>query len=102
MKVSVDCQPSVLRIDESLSPASLDSVIVAERDMKVDKYTSGSPLHSPECLEADQVTSVFLQCCIYSRSLRVYSPFLPNPQPRKALISPFDERGPSSSSFPFE
>lgn len=55
VKTSVDCQPSVLRIDESLSPASLDSVIAAERDIKVDKYTSISPIRSPECLQADQL-----------------------------------------------
>uniref|UniRef100_A0A5B7ABS5 Beta-amylase n=1 Tax=Davidia involucrata TaxID=16924 RepID=A0A5B7ABS5_DAVIN len=54
-KASLDCQPSVLRIDESLSPASLDSVVVAERDMKSDKYTSASPINSPECLEPDQL-----------------------------------------------
>lgn len=55
-KGSVDCQPSVLRIDESLSPASLDSVVVTERDTKGEKYTSTSPISSAECLEADQVT----------------------------------------------
>ncbi|KAA8521051.1 hypothetical protein F0562_011796 [Nyssa sinensis] len=54
-KASLDCQPSVLRIDESLSPASLDSVVVAERDAKSDKYTSASPINSPECLEPDQL-----------------------------------------------
>lgn len=54
-KGSLDCQPSVLRIDESLSPASLDSVVVTERDTKSEKYTSTSPISSAECLEADQL-----------------------------------------------
>lgn len=55
IKASLDCQPSVLRIDESLSPASLDSVVVAEKDMKSDKYANTSPINSPECFEADQL-----------------------------------------------
>lgn len=55
VKATMDCQPSVLRIDESLSPASLDSVVIAERDTKSEKYTSASPINSVECLEADQL-----------------------------------------------
>ncbi|GMQ03759.1 hypothetical protein CsSME_00049431 [Camellia sinensis var. sinensis] len=55
VKATLDCQPSVLRIDESLSPASLDSVVVAERDTKSEKYTSASPMNSSECLGADQL-----------------------------------------------
>ncbi|XP_031284255.1 beta-amylase 8 [Pistacia vera] len=55
MKTAVECQPSVLRIDESLSPASLDSVVIPERDTRTDKYTSASPINSVECLEADQL-----------------------------------------------
>ncbi|KAL8536606.1 hypothetical protein ACS0TY_011980 [Phlomoides rotata] len=54
MRSSVDCQPSAHRVDENLSPASLDSV-VAERDAKVDKYSSASAIDSPECLEARQL-----------------------------------------------
>ncbi|KAI3468492.1 hypothetical protein Pfo_025155 [Paulownia fortunei] len=54
MRSSVDCQPSALRVDENLSPASLDSV-VAERDAKLDKYSSASAINSPECLEAGQL-----------------------------------------------
>lgn len=54
-KPSLDSHASLLRIDESLSPASLDSVVVAERDFKADKYASASPINSPECVEADQV-----------------------------------------------
>lgn len=54
-KASLDCQPSVLRIEENLSPASFDSVLVAERDLKSDKYASVSPVNSVECLEADQL-----------------------------------------------
>lgn len=55
VKASMDCQASVLRIDESLSPASLDSVVIAERDTNSEKYASASPLNSVECLEADQL-----------------------------------------------
>ncbi|KAK9276445.1 hypothetical protein L1049_005978 [Liquidambar formosana] len=55
VKASLDSQPSVLRIDESLSPASFDSVVVAERDTKSEKCTSASPINSAECLEADQL-----------------------------------------------
>lgn len=55
VKATLDCQPSVLRIDDNLSPASLDSVVIAERDTKSEKYTSASPVNSVECLEADQV-----------------------------------------------
>lgn len=54
MRPSVDCQPSTLRVDENLSPASLDSV-VAERDAKLDKYSSASARDSPECLKTGQV-----------------------------------------------
>lgn len=54
VRSSVDCQPSALRVDETLSPASLDSV-VAERDAKLDKYSSASVIDSPECLKAGQV-----------------------------------------------
>ncbi|XP_042505711.1 beta-amylase 8 [Macadamia integrifolia] len=54
-KPSLDCQPSVLRMDESLSPASLDSVVVVDRDTKREKYTTVSSINSPECLEADQL-----------------------------------------------
>lgn len=54
IKAALDCQPSVLRIDESLSPASLDSVVITERDAKNEKYTALSPLNAAHCLE-DQV-----------------------------------------------
>lgn len=59
-KSSLDCQPPVLQIDqinESLSPASLDSIVVTERETKSDKYTNSSPnpISSPDCLEANQL-----------------------------------------------
>lgn len=54
-KASLDGQPSVLRIDDSLSPVSFDSVVVAERDTKSEKYASASPMNSPACLGADQL-----------------------------------------------
>lgn len=65
VKATMDCQPSVLRIDESLSPVSLDSVVLAERDTKSEKYASASPINSVECLEADQV-NLFTNSCDYT------------------------------------
>lgn len=70
MKASLDFQPAVLRIDESLSPASLDSVVVPDRDREGDKFTSGSAINSPGCLEPDQVTSLAL--CILKVNLDVH------------------------------
>lgn len=55
IKTSLDSQTSFLRIDESLSPSSLDSVVVAERDPKNDNYTNSSPINSPECVDAEQL-----------------------------------------------
>ncbi|KAL6533694.1 Beta-amylase 8 [Orobanche hederae] len=53
MRSSVDGHHSSLRVDENLSPTSLDSV-VAERDAKLDKYSSPSAIN-PLCrLEAGQ------------------------------------------------
>lgn len=53
VKAAIDSHPPTgLRIDESLSPASLDSVVIAERN---EKYTSTSPIDPVECVEADQV-----------------------------------------------
>ncbi|XVF89521.1 hypothetical protein PTKIN_Ptkin19aG0136300 [Pterospermum kingtungense] len=51
---TLDCQPPVVRIDESLSPASLDSVVIAERDTRTEKYPSASAINSVECLELIQ------------------------------------------------
>lgn len=65
MRSSVDCQPSAHKVDENLSPASLDSV-VAERDAKVDKYSSASAINSPECLEAGPVYSSFFLFFFFS------------------------------------
>lgn len=62
MKASLDSQASLLRIDESLSPASLDSVVVAERDIKSEKYGNASPLNSSVCVEADQVKQLKILC----------------------------------------
>lgn len=55
MKASFDCQPTVLGIDENLSPASLDSIVVSEMETKSEKYTSASNIDSPESLEAHQL-----------------------------------------------
>ncbi|XP_009589916.1 beta-amylase 8 [Nicotiana tomentosiformis] len=54
-RASMDCQPSVPRINESLSPASFDSIVVTESDTKADKFTSTSTMNSTECLEAGQL-----------------------------------------------
>lgn len=55
-KASLDHQASVFRIEESLSPASIDSVVVAESGIiKNEKYVNPSPINSLECVEADQV-----------------------------------------------
>ncbi|KAG9452912.1 hypothetical protein H6P81_005816 [Aristolochia fimbriata] len=54
MKSPLDCQPPILRV-ESLSPASLDSVVVPERDTKNEKFANSSPVNSPDCLEADHL-----------------------------------------------
>ncbi|XP_062095716.1 beta-amylase 8 [Humulus lupulus] len=59
-KGTLDSQtPSALRIDESLSPTSLDSVVIAEKETKNEKYSSTSPINSAECLEADQLIQDF-------------------------------------------
>ncbi|CAA0812021.1 Beta-amylase 8 [Striga hermonthica] len=50
---SLECQPSSLRIDEDLSPTSLDSIVV-ERNANLDKYSSPSAINSIECLETGQ------------------------------------------------
>ncbi|KAM7261542.1 hypothetical protein ACFE04_020619 [Oxalis oulophora] len=58
-KAQLDCQQaSVFRIDDSMSPASLDSVVIAGADSNTrsdnnNKYAS--PINSVECLEADQL-----------------------------------------------
>ncbi|CAK9324440.1 unnamed protein product [Citrullus colocynthis] len=58
IKAALDCQPSVLRIDESLSPASLDSVVITERDAKNEKYTALSPLNAAHCLEDQLIQDI--------------------------------------------
>ncbi|XP_021903090.1 beta-amylase 8 [Carica papaya] len=55
VKPALDGQQSILRINESLSPASLDSVVITERDTRSERYTSASPINSVECLQADQL-----------------------------------------------
>ncbi|PNX54888.1 beta-amylase 8-like protein [Trifolium pratense] len=48
-------QPPVIRIDECLLPASIGSVLIAERDSRNGKYASVSLINSFDCLEADQL-----------------------------------------------
>ncbi|XP_074264520.1 beta-amylase 8-like isoform X1 [Silene latifolia] len=55
MKAPLDCQPTALRIDENLSPASLYSVVVTDMETKSEKYTSTSNVDSAESLEAHQL-----------------------------------------------
>lgn len=55
-KASLECQHPILRIDENLSPVSLDSVVIAESDHPGNgRYTGASPIASVGCLEANQV-----------------------------------------------
>lgn len=58
-----DCQPSsVFRIDESLSPGSLDSVGITEgSNLQSEKFGSSSPINSVvDCLDADQVINLLI------------------------------------------
>ncbi|XP_057525172.1 beta-amylase 8 isoform X1 [Amaranthus tricolor] len=55
MKASLNCQPTVLGIDENLSIASLDSVMVTDMETKSEKYTSTSNIESTDSLEAHQL-----------------------------------------------
>ncbi|URD90372.1 hypothetical protein MUK42_26972 [Musa troglodytarum] len=55
IKASLDSQAALLRIDESLSPTSFDSIVVAERDIKSEKYANASPINSPDCVGHDQL-----------------------------------------------
>ncbi|XP_023750187.1 beta-amylase 8 isoform X1 [Lactuca sativa] len=55
VKTSLDFPSSVLRIDESPSPASLDSVVVPGiGTTECEKYST-SPINSHDCLETDQL-----------------------------------------------
>lgn len=58
VKETLENQSPGLRIDECVSPASIDSVLIAERDSKNENYASVSPINSTDCLEADQVILV--------------------------------------------
>ncbi|KAJ9549694.1 hypothetical protein OSB04_022237 [Centaurea solstitialis] len=55
VKPSLDFPSSVLRIDESPSPASLDSVVVAGRGITECEKYGASPINSHDCLETDQL-----------------------------------------------
>lgn len=55
VKETLENQSPGLRIDECVSPASIDSVLIAERDSKNENYASVSPINSTDCLEADQL-----------------------------------------------
>ncbi|KAF9625993.1 hypothetical protein IFM89_028687 [Coptis chinensis] len=55
IKSSLECPQSILRTEDSLSPGSLDSVVVAGRDLKSENYASASPINSSDCFQADQL-----------------------------------------------
>ncbi|WOL18292.1 beta-amylase 8 [Canna indica] len=55
IKASLDSQAALLRIDETLSPTSFDSVVVAEGNIKNEKYVNASPVNSPDSVEPDQL-----------------------------------------------
>lgn len=77
VKATLDCQQPVVRIDDSLSPASLDSVVIAERDTRSEKYPSTSPINSVECLEADQVNfELHIDCFLFFLSFSLSLCFL--------------------------
>ncbi|KAL6008612.1 Beta-amylase 8 [Asimina triloba] len=46
---------SALRVDESLSPVSIESLSVAGKNPKGDKFANTSPINTSECLDPDQV-----------------------------------------------
>ncbi|KAL6629769.1 hypothetical protein ACP70R_029534 [Stipagrostis hirtigluma subsp. patula] len=51
----LDSQASVLQTDDSLSPSSLDSVVVAEQSIKNDNYGTSSSVNSMSCMDNDQL-----------------------------------------------
>lgn len=59
-QTSLECSPSLLGIDDSLSPASLDSsVVIGERDREMDaKYTTAASA------SASPINSTSVQCRI--------------------------------------
>ncbi|GAU27743.1 hypothetical protein TSUD_215540 [Trifolium subterraneum] len=64
VKETLENQPPILRIDECVSPASINSVVLAERDSKNGKYASVSLVDSVDCLEADQLTVILTVFCV--------------------------------------
>uniref|UniRef100_A0A0E0CEX3 Beta-amylase n=1 Tax=Oryza meridionalis TaxID=40149 RepID=A0A0E0CEX3_9ORYZ len=52
----LDSQASMLQTDDSLSPSSLDSVVVAEQSIKNEKYGNSDSVSSLNCLENHQLT----------------------------------------------
>ncbi|CAN1306317.1 Beta-amylase 8 [Linum perenne] len=66
VKTVLDCQQHpALRMNGSLSPAaSLDSVVISDKDMKNDagKFANSSPINSVDCLDADQLLRDVRSC----------------------------------------
>nr|XP_040247848.2 beta-amylase 8 isoform X3 [Aegilops tauschii subsp. strangulata] len=50
----LDSQASALQTDDSLSPSSLDSVVVAEQSIKNESYGNSSSANSLNCMGSDQ------------------------------------------------
>ncbi|EMS60553.1 Beta-amylase 8 [Triticum urartu] len=51
----IDSQASALQTDDSLSPSSLDSVVVAEQSIKNESYGNSSSANSLNCMGSDQL-----------------------------------------------
>lgn len=54
----LDSQASALQTDDSLSPSSLDSVVVAEQSIKNESNGNSSSANSLNCMGSDQVSKV--------------------------------------------
>ncbi|XP_073357127.1 beta-amylase 8 isoform X7 [Aegilops tauschii subsp. strangulata] len=58
----LDSQASALQTDDSLSPSSLDSVVVAEQSIKNESYGNSSSANSLNCMGSDQLLRASAVC----------------------------------------
>uniref|UniRef100_A0A0D9YLT1 Beta-amylase n=1 Tax=Oryza glumipatula TaxID=40148 RepID=A0A0D9YLT1_9ORYZ len=58
----LDSQASMLQTDDSLSPSSLDSVVVADQSIKNEKYGNSDSVSSLNCLENHQMGIINSHC----------------------------------------
>ncbi|VAI42945.1 unnamed protein product [Triticum turgidum subsp. durum] len=58
----IDSQASALQTDDSLSPSSLDSVVVAEQSIKNESYGNSSSANSLNCMGSDQLLRASAVC----------------------------------------